>query len=89
VDTQIEIDGSQGAVRACAILKQQRPYLKLIFSVGGADGSKENFALAAADAQKRATFGYTSRQLVDQYNFDGIDSASLRDTGVQRLTWAS
>jgi chitinase len=67
------IDGAQGAVRACANLKRQRPYLKTILSIGGAEGNKQNFASAASDAQRRANFAHTARQLVDQYNFDGID----------------
>jgi chitinase len=75
----MSMDGAQGALRACANLKQARPYLRCILSVGGAQGSKENFIATASDPQKRATFGYTSRQLVDQYNFDGIDGAPCFD----------
>lgn len=68
----MSIDGTQGAMRACANLKVQRCYLKLILSIGGAEGSKENFAAAASDPHTRAMFAHTARLLVDQYNFDGI-----------------
>jgi hypothetical protein len=71
------MDGTQGAMRACAKLKQQRPYLKLIVSVGGAEGNNQDFATIASNAQKRTNFAYTARQLIDQYNFDGIDGTWL------------
>ena len=75
VDTQMIMDGAQGALRACSNLKRARPYLRCILSVGGAEGSKENFAAAASDPQRRANFAYSAKQLVDQYSFDGIDGA--------------
>lgn len=76
----MSIDGTTGALRACSNLKRERPYLKCILSIGGAEGSKENFAATASDPQKRASFAYSSRQLVDQYDFDGIDGAHDYDS---------
>lgn len=67
------IDGALGALRACSELKQERPNMKCILSIGGAEASKENFAAIAADPRRRAIFGRSSRRLVDQFDFDGID----------------
>lgn len=67
------LDGTQGCMQAFQHLKQRHSHLKLILSVGGASGSA-NFAAVAADPAKRVTCASTSRSLIDQYSFDGIDS---------------
>jgi len=46
--------------------------VKVLPSIGGWTLS-DNFPAIAADAQKRATFAQSCIQLIDDYNFDGID----------------
>lgn len=47
--------------------------LKLILSVGGANGSG-NFAAVASDPQKTTTFIQSAKALVAEHNLDGFDS---------------
>jgi chitinase len=69
----MSVDGTQGCLRAFQNLKQRNPHLKLILSIGGATGGS-SFPAVAADAAKRALFARTARSLIDEYEFDGIDS---------------
>ena len=73
-DDKIEVDGTNGCLRACAALKQRFAHLKVILSIGGSGKGGEHFAQVAADAVKRETFASTARQLVDSYRLDGVDS---------------
>lgn len=45
---------------------------KVLASIGGFDGSM-NFSDAASTAEKRARFASSSKQLINKYEFDGID----------------
>jgi chitinase len=74
VDCQIPVDGAQGCLQAFAKLKSQYRHLKVILSIGGANGDKVAFANATADDLRRARFASSARNLVDQYSFDGVDS---------------
>jgi chitinase len=76
IDCRLPVDGQQGCLRAFAQLKNQYSHLKLILSVGGANGNKVAFANAASSDSSRARFASSARFLVDQYSFDGIDSES-------------
>ncbi|KAI1373000.1 glycoside hydrolase family 18 protein [Hypoxylon crocopeplum] len=67
-----EADGEKGCLRALAKLKQQKPGLKTLVSIGGGSGSKE-FPAVAADAARRATFARACREFVEQYQLDGVD----------------
>ncbi|KAI0103116.1 glycoside hydrolase family 18 protein [Hypoxylon sp. NC0597] len=66
------VDGEKGCLRALAKLKQQKPDLKTLISVGGASGSQE-FPAVAADPAHRAMFARSCRQFVDEWQFDGVD----------------
>jgi chitinase len=76
----MDVDGTQGCMEAFRLLKQQHSHLKLILSIGGANGSA-NFAAVAADPVKRITCAASSRSLIDQYGFDGIDGMYLATLG--------
>ncbi|SMR61949.1 unnamed protein product [Zymoseptoria tritici ST99CH_1E4] len=72
-DTRSAVDGTHGALPALVKLKkEQYPHLKVLLSIGGGSGSK-NFSNVAADPVKRRTFCETARQLVDDFDLDGID----------------
>ena len=73
-DDEIEVDGTNGCLRACTALKQRFSHLKVILSIGGSGKGGEQYAQVAADPNKRATFASTARQLVDSYHLDGVDS---------------
>ncbi|KAI0834466.1 glycoside hydrolase family 18 protein [Hypoxylon sp. FL0890] len=65
-------DGEMGCLRALAKLKQRKPDLKTLVSLGGGSGSKE-FPAVAADPTRRATFARSCRQFVDEWQLDGVD----------------
>ncbi|KAI4868455.1 glycoside hydrolase family 18 protein [Hypoxylon rubiginosum] len=67
-----DVDGEKGCLNALAKLKQQKPKLRTLVSVGGGSGSAE-FSVMAADSDCRATFASQCRQFVDKYEFDGVD----------------
>ncbi|KAI1456727.1 glycoside hydrolase family 18 protein [Annulohypoxylon moriforme] len=66
------VDGETGCLRALAKLKQQKPTLKTLISVGGGSGSAE-FPAVAADPALRSTFANACKQFVDEYRLDGVD----------------
>ncbi|XDG00444.1 hypothetical protein ABKA04_000059 [Annulohypoxylon sp. FPYF3050] len=66
------VDGETGCLRALAKLKQQKPALKTLVSIGGGSGSAE-FPGIAADPAKRSTFANACKQFVDQFALDGVD----------------
>lgn len=66
-------DGTQGCLRYFSQRKTVHDGLKLILSVGGANGSG-NFAAVASDTQKTTTFIQSAKALVAEHNLDGFDS---------------
>lgn len=68
------VDGTQGCLRSFAQLKMQHTGLKVILSVGGGGKGSENFAQVARNPKAVANFVASARQLVDQFQLDGIDS---------------
>ncbi|KAI6087199.1 glycoside hydrolase family 18 protein [Hypoxylon rubiginosum] len=66
------VDGEKGCLRALAKLKQQKPDLKTLVSIGGGSGSAE-FPAVAADPARRATFARECREFVDKHHLDGVD----------------
>ncbi|XXH04393.1 hypothetical protein Hte_010807 [Hypoxylon texense] len=66
------VDGERGCLRALAKLKQRKPELRTLVSVGGGSGSAE-FPAMAADAARRATFARECRRFVDEHRLDGVD----------------
>ncbi|OTB02245.1 glycoside hydrolase family 18 protein [Hypoxylon sp. CI-4A] len=66
------VDGEKGCLRALAKLKQQKPNLKTLVSIGGGSGSAE-FPAVAADPTRRDTFARACKQFVEQFQLDGID----------------
>ncbi|KAI1465072.1 glycoside hydrolase family 18 protein [Daldinia caldariorum] len=71
-DLNKDVDGEKGCLRALAKLKQQKPNLKTLVSIGGGSGSAEFPAMAASPAS-RATFARSCKEFVEQYQFDGVD----------------
>lgn len=55
------------------MLKQQKPHLKVILSIGGGNAS-HNFAAVASKAVTRDNFGKSAYGLVRSAGLDGIDS---------------
>ncbi|KAI4158851.1 MAG: hypothetical protein LQ342_007087 [Letrouitia transgressa] len=72
-DTQTGVDGVHGCLNAFQRLKQQRPQLKTILSVGGGGNGSAPFAGVARSPEARKTFAASAKRLVDAYHFDGID----------------
>ncbi|KAF8537636.1 glycoside hydrolase superfamily [Trichophaea hybrida] len=72
-DTQMEVDGVHGCLRAFQQLKTHHQHLKFILSVGGAGKGSENFAAVASDPQCRQRFAHSARELCITYGLDGID----------------
>lgn len=73
-DSQIDVDGAKGCLNAFAALKRKYSVLRVILSVGGGGKGSETFAEAARTPASRERFAQTARDLVMQYNLDGIDS---------------
>lgn len=69
----MEVDGAKGCLGSFMKLKQEKPHLKVILSIGGG-GASQNFAAVAASAATRDNFGRSARGLVDASGLDGIDS---------------
>lgn len=71
---QVDIDGTNGCLRACTQRKRQNPSLKIILSIGGGDGSSAaHFADVAGHRQKVQRFLESAKILVDKFQLDGID----------------
>lgn len=75
-DAQMDVDGAKGCLGSLMNIKQQKPHLKVLLSIGGA-GASQNFAAVAASAATRDNFGRSARGLVDASGLDGIDSRSM------------
>ncbi|KAI1477328.1 glycoside hydrolase family 18 protein [Daldinia eschscholtzii] len=71
-DLTKDVDGEKGCLRALAKLKQQKPNLKTLVSIGGGSGSAE-FPAMAASSTHRATFARSCKEFVERYQFDGVD----------------
>ncbi|KAI2609158.1 glycoside hydrolase family 18 protein [Hypoxylon sp. NC1633] len=71
-DLTKEVDGEEGCLRALSKLKQQKPGLKTLVSIGGGSGSQE-FPAVAADPTRRATLARSCRQFVERFQLDGVD----------------
>lgn len=71
-DTQIQVDGTRGCLRACQALKTQNTHLKVILSVGGENGS-HHFRTVAANVNATERFARTTRALIDEWLLDGLD----------------
>lgn len=63
----------KGCMGSFMMLKQQKPHLKVVLSIGGGAAS-QNFATVAASAACRDNFGRSAKGLVTASGFDGIDS---------------
>ena len=71
---EIEVDGTNGGLRACTQLKRQNPNLKVLLSVGGGETSATGCFLAVAGhPQKLQRFVQSAKNLVDMFSIDGID----------------
>lgn len=87
-DTKIEVDGTQGGLRAFGALKKAKDcaHLKVLVSIGGGGEGSAHFAAIARDGAVRMRFANAARAFVDEYGFDGLDStypirSSLADGG--------
>ncbi|KAH8651151.1 glycoside hydrolase family 18 protein [Xylariales sp. PMI_506] len=71
-DLEKPVDGVQGCLAALAQLKQVKPTVKLILSIGGGSGS-EPFPVLARGSRSRESLAVSARAWVDRHGFDGID----------------
>jgi hypothetical protein len=78
-DAKIPVDGTKGCLNATVQLKQRKPELKVILSVGGGSGSKQ-FPEVAACVEKRHRFAVTCKLLVEEFGLDGVDSMCINIT---------
>ncbi|KAL8829155.1 MAG: hypothetical protein Q9170_006296 [Blastenia crenularia] len=72
-DTKLEIDGTQGGLNAIKNLKQRKPSLKILLSVGGGGPGSDPFAAMAHSPTAREHFASSAKQILDKYGFDGLD----------------
>lgn len=71
---EIDVDGTNGGLRACTQLKRQNPNLKVLLSVGGGETSAGGlFADVAGHPQKLQRFIQSAKKLVDDFSLEGID----------------
>lgn len=54
-------------------LKQRKPDLKILVSVGGYNAGSSHFSAMAASGTSRANFISTSLAAIKKYGFDGLD----------------
>ncbi|KAL8984092.1 MAG: hypothetical protein Q9177_004794 [Variospora cf. flavescens] len=72
-DTQIAVDGTHGCLNSLRNLKRQYPNLKTLLSVGGGGKGSEPFASMASSSSARENFANSAKQMLDTYDFDGLD----------------
>lgn len=63
----------RGALRRFVALKQKRPALKTLISMGGWDEGSARYSRVVNNAQKRATLVNSVANFVNQHGFDGFD----------------
>jgi chitinase len=68
--TNLETDSVN--FRKLNLLKKDNPELRILISIGGWSWS-ENFSDAVLTPQSRAKFARSSRDIVEQYDLDGVD----------------
>ncbi|KAJ3649610.1 hypothetical protein Zmor_021342 [Zophobas morio] len=68
-----ELDINQEGFNRVSALKQQNPNLKVLFSVGGAAAEPYIFASVSGDPAKSATMAQSALEMIEKYNFDGLD----------------
>ena len=77
-DTEVEVDGVRGCMRALTNLKQRYSHLKVILSIGGGGQGSAHFPIIASSNIARQVFSSNVKELVDMYGFDGVDSQSQK-----------
>jgi chitinase len=71
---QIDIDGTNGCLRACTSLKQRNLLLKVLLSVGGGNQSAASrFMDTASSPEKLQRFCDSAKNLIHLFQLDGID----------------
>ena len=70
----MEVDGTEGCLRAFTQLRCQYSELRVILSIGGGGAGSENFAAVASNQIAVEKFIYTVQNLATQFNLDGFDS---------------
>lgn len=68
------MDGTHGCLNSLRNLKRQHPNLKTLLSVGGGGKGSEPFASMASSSSARENFADSAKQMLDTYDFDGLDS---------------
>lgn len=54
-------------------LKQQKPSLKVLISMGGWNEGSANFSIVTRDPSLRKTFIENLKSFINEYSFDGFD----------------
>jgi chitinase len=75
-DSQIDVDGQKGCLRALASLKQKYTHLKLILSIGGGGAASKPFPDISSSRSGRETFAKSAKKLIESFSFDGVDGMS-------------
>ena len=81
-DTEIDIHGDRsvkGCLNDLKSLKKRHPDIKTILSVGGGGEGSAPFPSVAGNSIVRSSFAQSARQMVDAFEFDGIDSKLLHE----------
>ncbi|KAL8969454.1 MAG: hypothetical protein Q9183_001987 [Haloplaca sp. 2 TL-2023] len=72
-DLHSAVDGTTGGLNAFRNLKRDHPQLKTLLSIGGGGKGSEPFAGVAHSSASREKFAATAKNMLDKYDFDGID----------------
>ncbi|KAI5295272.1 hypothetical protein KEM52_001862 [Ascosphaera acerosa] len=81
-------DGTHGCLTYFARQKRQYKGLRLVLSIGGANGSG-HFASIAADGDKTARFIESARELAEAHGLDGFDSRFAHHHHIGHVDWCS
>ncbi|KAF6206607.1 hypothetical protein GE061_017843 [Apolygus lucorum] len=69
----LEENYGKGSFKKMTALKSSHPQLKVTLAVGGWNEGSANYSEMAADPAKRAPFVASALEMVQKYDFDGLD----------------
>ena len=66
-------ESSKVPIKTVIDLKKQNPKLKVMLMIGGWGGHADGFSMMARNADKRAEFCHSVKELLDKHQLDGVD----------------
>ena len=66
-------ESSKVPIKTVIDLKNQNPKLKVMLMIGGWGGHADGFSMMARNADKRAEFCHSVKELLDKHQLDGVD----------------